>query len=200
MLQLLNQLFKIGLQKKLPYCNSNSTNLHYFRRVWLVESKCNAVFILPYIHWAGIMELFSLCKFRKHHKRYLYNFYPLKPHFYIVKLGLTRVYIIFLISAQNIDCGYSLEAGSNEYPQSMFWTGIYKISEFVIWNFPFLVLKFSIYLNRRVFVMYAILTRTFNVNMTIYEKWIETFYRRANAVYTSTKSIKTKFISIFYFL
>ena len=30
----------------------------------------------------------------------LYNFYPLKPHFYIVKLGFTGVYIIFLISAQ----------------------------------------------------------------------------------------------------
>ena len=43
-------------------------------------------------------------------KTYLYYFDPLKPHFYIVKLGFTRVYIIFLISAQNIDCGYSLEA------------------------------------------------------------------------------------------
>ena len=42
-------------------------------------------------------------------KTYLYNFDPLKPHFYIVKLGFTGVYIIFLISAQNIDCGYSLE-------------------------------------------------------------------------------------------
>ena len=30
----------------------------------------------------------------------LYNFDPLKPHFYIVRLGLTGVYIIFLISAQ----------------------------------------------------------------------------------------------------
>ena len=54
-------------------------------------------------------------------KTYLYNFDPFKPHFYIVKLGL---YIIFVISAQNIDCGYSLEpprrSGSNEYPQSMF--------------------------------------------------------------------------------
>ena len=29
-----------------------------------------------------------------------YNFDPLKPHFYKVKLGFTRVYIIFLISAQ----------------------------------------------------------------------------------------------------
>ena len=42
-------------------------------------------------------------------KTYLYDFDPLKPHFYIVKLGFTGVYIIFLISAQNIDCGYSLE-------------------------------------------------------------------------------------------
>ena len=57
-------------------------------------------------------------------KTCLYNYDPLKPHFYIVKLGFTGVYIIFLISAQNIDCGYLLEpshrGGSNEYPQSMF--------------------------------------------------------------------------------
>ena len=33
-------------------------------------------------------------------KTRLYNFDPLKPHFYIVKLGFTRVYIIFLIFAQ----------------------------------------------------------------------------------------------------
>ena len=75
-------------------------------------------------------------------KTYLYNFEPLKPHFYIVKLGFTGVYIIFIISAQNIDCGYSLEpprrGGSNEYPQSMFWAEIWKISEFFIWKFSFL--------------------------------------------------------------
>ena len=33
-------------------------------------------------------------------KTCLYNFDPLKPHFYTVKLGFTGVYIIFLISAQ----------------------------------------------------------------------------------------------------
>ena len=57
-------------------------------------------------------------------KTRLYNFDPLKPHFYIVKLGFTGVCVIFLISAQIIDCGYSLEpprrGSSNEYPQSMF--------------------------------------------------------------------------------
>ena len=30
-------------------------------------------------------------------KTRLYNFDPLKPHFYIIKLGFTGVYIIFLI-------------------------------------------------------------------------------------------------------
>ena len=57
-------------------------------------------------------------------KTCLYNFDLLKPHFYIVKLGFAGVYVTFLISAQNMDCGYSLEpprrGGSNEYPQSMF--------------------------------------------------------------------------------
>ena len=33
-------------------------------------------------------------------KTRLYNFDPIKPHFNIVKLGFTGVYIIFLISAQ----------------------------------------------------------------------------------------------------
>ena len=74
-------------------------------------------------------------------KTCLYNFDPLKPHFYIVKLGFTGVYIIFLISAQNIDCGYSLEpprrGGSNEYPLSMFWAEMWWISRFFIWKFSF---------------------------------------------------------------
>ena len=69
----------------------------------------------------------------------LYNFDPHKPHFYIVKLGFTGVYIIFLFLLKNIDCGYSLEpprrGGSNEYPQSMFWAEIWNISEFFIWKF-----------------------------------------------------------------
>ena len=37
------------------------------------------------------------------------NEYPLKPHFYIAKLGYAGVYLFFLFLLQNIDCGYSLE-------------------------------------------------------------------------------------------
>ena len=44
------------------------------------------------IHYAGNSLLICITKTR------LYNFVPLKPHFYIVKLGFIGVYIIFLIS------------------------------------------------------------------------------------------------------
>ena len=71
-------------------------------------------------------------------KTRLYDFDPFKSHFYIVKLGFTGVYIIFLFCfmLENIDCGYSSEpphrGGSNEYPQSMVYAEILKISEFFI--------------------------------------------------------------------
>ena len=74
-------------------------------------------------------------------KTCLYNFDPLKPHFFIVKLGFTGVDSIFLFLLKNIECGYSLEpprrGGSNEYPQSMFWAETWKISAFFIWKFSF---------------------------------------------------------------
>ena len=47
------------------------------------------------------------------------------------KFSDKKIQYFFYISAQDIDCGYSLEpprrGGSNEYPQSMFWTEIRKI-------------------------------------------------------------------------
>ena len=48
--------------------------------------------------------------------------------FKVVKNGnfQKKIFDIFLIFAQNIDCGHSLEpprrSGSNEYPQSMLWS------------------------------------------------------------------------------
>ena len=53
---------------------------------------------------------------------------PIQIHwkFYLQKMAIFHIKNsdIFHISAQNIDCGYSLEpprrGGSNEYPQSMF--------------------------------------------------------------------------------
>ena len=72
---------------------------------------------------------------------YIYNFDSIKPHFYTVKLGFSGVYIIFLISAQIHRLWVLVRTASTR--------------RFFIWNFQFffLVVKFSIYLNRRVFVM-----------------------------------------------
>ena len=76
----------------------------------------------------GSGELINKCEYTEYQgnitKTYLYNVDPLKPHFYVVKLGFTGVYIIVLISALNHRLWYSLEpprrGGSNEYPQSIF--------------------------------------------------------------------------------
>ena len=92
-------------------------------------------------------------------KTRLYNFDPIKPHLYIVELGFTGLYIIFHILLKRIDYGCSLEpphrGGSNEYPQSLFWAGIWKKNQifFYLKIVLFLGWKNLIYLNRRVFVM-----------------------------------------------
>ena len=87
-------------------------------------------------------------------KTRLYNFDPLKPPFYIVKLGYT-LFPLFLL--KTVDCRYSLEpprqGGSNGYPQSMFEHKLEKYKNVSSENFQFLAVKYSIYLNRRVFVM-----------------------------------------------
>ena len=77
---------------------------------------------------------------------------PSRKHAYIIltPINLTFIQFIFLILLKNIDCGYSLAnidygyslepprwGGSNEYPQSMFWAEIWKISSFSFY------LKFS---------------------------------------------------------
>ena len=68
-------------------------------------------FSFPLGVWEGlefvIVALPGLFSYLFITKTCLYNFDPLKPHFYVVKLGFTGVNIIFLISVQNIDCGYS---------------------------------------------------------------------------------------------
>ena len=99
-----------------------------------------------YVFFSGLQGILSLRERKRpqpHNthitKTCLYDIDPLKPHFYTVKLGFTGVYVIFLISAQKHRLWYSLEpphrGGSNEYPQSMFWAEIWKISEIFIRKF-----------------------------------------------------------------
>ena len=77
------------------------TNKRYVHKYWLypvsgyndVKDKNNRCFCCSCLLFVCVFLLFIT-------KTCLYNFDPLKPHFYIVKLGFTEVYIIFLISAK----------------------------------------------------------------------------------------------------
>ena len=55
--------------------------------------------ILPNMLNVNTKKVFNACN-ELITKTYLHNFDPLKPNFYIVKLGFTGIYIIFVISAQ----------------------------------------------------------------------------------------------------
>ena len=86
-------------------------------------------------------------------KTYLYNFDPHKPHFYIIKLGFTEVYIIFLISAQKHRLWVLVRTASPSTHNLCFGQKYEKYQNFYLKIFILLVIKFSIYLNRLVFVM-----------------------------------------------
>ena len=147
--------------------HDQSLRIYYFcvnRQAKTTSERCrkhSRFFQITGSHDFETLVSYMLRRYRIIHditKTRLYNFDPFKPHFYIVKLGFTGVYIIFLIPAQNIDCGYSLEpprrGGFNEYPQSMFWAEIWTISDFFVWKFSFFGGKvFSIFEYINVFVM-----------------------------------------------
>ena len=84
------------------------------------------------------------------------QFWPLKPHFYIVKLGYT-LFFLFLLKKHRL--WYLLEpprlaeAVLTSTHNLCFEQKYEKYRSFLSENFQFLKVKFSIYLNRRVFVM-----------------------------------------------
>ena len=91
-------------------------------------------------------------------KTHLYNYDPLKPHFYIEKTGVYRGihYFSYFCSKHKlwVLVRTASRGGSNEYLQFMFWAEMWKLLEFFIWKLSFfLVVNFSVYLNRHVLVM-----------------------------------------------
>ena len=128
-------------------------------------SQANIIHVQSNFNGSNIFETMGIYSrhgnFEPITKTRLYNVDPLKPHFNIVKLGFTGVYIIFLISAQNIDCGYSLEPPRHRLAEAVLTSthnlclsrNMKKYQSFLYENFQFLEVKFSIYLYRRVFVM-----------------------------------------------
>ena len=87
----------------------------------------------------------------------LYYIDPLKPHFYIVKLGVTGdTFLFYLFLFKNIDYGYPLEPPRRVLMSThnlCFEQKYEKYQSFLSENFQFLEVKLSIYFNRRVFVM-----------------------------------------------
>ena len=81
---------------------------------------------------------------------------PLKPYSYIIKLAFTEVYIIFLLSSQIKGFGYALDpprrGGSNSSHNLCFEQKYEEYQNFLSENLHHLVVKFSVYLNRHVFV------------------------------------------------
>ena len=111
-------------------------------------------------------------------KTSLYSFYP---HLYSKTGNLQGYTLCFLILLKNVDCGYSLEPPrrvSNEHPQLMFWAEMWKISVFLSENFRFLEVKFSIYLNMRVFVItVVVIILIFSIVFTFSRRQIDdTFF------------------------
>ena len=82
----------------------------------------------------------------------LYNFNSLKPHYYIVKLGFTGFTLFFLFLLKKIDCGYFeavLTCTHNLCSEQKYG----ECQNFLSEKISFLVVKFSEYLNRHVFVL-----------------------------------------------
>ena len=139
--------------------------LHFFLElalrltVFLFLTKFNLCYITRSLKKLFIFQAHVVTPFNYITKTRLYNFDPLKPHCYIVKLGFTGLYIIFLISAQKHRLWVLVRTASSR--RFLRVPTIYALSRnikkkylnFCFENFPILVVKFSIYLNRRVFVI-----------------------------------------------
>ena len=86
-------------------------------------------------------------------KTCLYNFDPIKPHFYVVELGFTGINYFFLFQLKKHILWVLAEAVLTSIHNFCFEQKYEKYQSFLSANFQFLKVKFSIYLNRRVFVM-----------------------------------------------
>ena len=175
--------------------------------IWLiVKSETHdwyVIFIQHQIRWmAASVHLIQCCTFTS--RRHTYIVLTLKPHFCIIKLGFTRIYIIFLISAQKHRL-WVLEAVLTSTQNLCFEQEYEKHQNFLSENCPFFGCKISIYLNRHVFVMlwlfkHVILTTFFySICLLIYLSLKLIQSRPMNHVlfctnlYTDLKSIKYLF-------
>ena len=94
-------------EKKLPRCRQICLRLTQSDFYHYVASRLHSEAVKKELDTVGRFTAISAKEGIT--KPCLCNSDPLKPHFYIVKLGFTGVYNTFLFLLKNIDCGYSLE-------------------------------------------------------------------------------------------
>ena len=129
--------------------SKTKTNKSLARLVNVADGKTNDIF--SYFSQKISLKFHANCLFIKSYfirKTHLYNFDPLKPHFYTVKLEFTGVYIIFLISAQKHTLWVLVRT------TFVLNRNMKNIRIFLSENFHFLAVKFSVYLNRHVSEMF----------------------------------------------
>ena len=84
-----------------------------------------------------------------------------KPHFYKVKMGFIGVYIIFLIYSQTHRLRVCVRTAVLTSTHNLCFKQTYEENQNILSeNFHFLMIKFSVYLNRNIFVM-AFITKLF---------------------------------------
>ena len=107
-----------GNHYRMLNCPADSHTFYAYHKLWLGNILLCANFFPSASHTLPL---------RKHAYSNILKILPLKNENFQIKSS-----DIFHITAQNIDCGYSLEpprrGGSNEYPQSMFRAEIRKIT------------------------------------------------------------------------
>ena len=141
------------MASKSPVCEAVTESQQTLHKIYL-----QVILSLPRARSIDSYVVFILCKYAIIHLRYVYSTYVNRNGYALLVFHHFRLEIhhyentpfqiywkycnqkgkfsdkksdIFHISAQNIDCGYSLEpprrGGSNEYPQSMLFSKIRKI-------------------------------------------------------------------------
>ena len=100
-------------------CSSDIPNLAL---VWNRTRQLKVIILYKVCRTSDKSRLSLMQALRKHAYSNILKILPPKNENFQIK-----IFDIFHISAQNIDCWYGWRGGSNEYPQSVFWAEIRKI-------------------------------------------------------------------------
>ena len=136
------------------WCSSSLFALWWFP-MWHLFCHCS--FLISSFFGVSEMLCFVIETFPGCHtlfiftKTCLYKCDPLKPHFYIVKLGLQGYTLFFIFLPKNIDCGYSknIDCGFSLEPlflsRNMKNIRVFYLKIFSFWRWNFLYIWIGVF-------------------------------------------------------